>query len=269
MRPKYDGKNFSAFSLEKEKGILFIGKNCDRSIRTKKITRYAIPRGGFMLANKEIAIIYARSLSRNIIGVRNSLPWAALPEELRFFREKTENNVIIMGRRTFESLGLKPLRNRVNVVISRTLPAKITRLKMYASQDGAYYRVHEYDQAEYSVPVYIFSRVGDVMNYIFSVNGAEREDKPDFGRKDFFGKNVFFIGGVDIFKDGYPYCGRVYETLVDKKIEVEKDFISYNVHDEEGFERDFVLVTRERYYDKAQNIPFEVCSYAKTAGDNP
>jgi dihydrofolate reductase len=224
-----------------------------------------------MLANKnrEIAIIYARSLTRNIIGVRNSMPWPALPQELKFFREKTENGIVIMGRRTFESLGQKPLKNRVNVVISGTLPAKITRLKMHSSRGIVYYRVHEYDQAEYSVPVYIFTRVGDVMRYITSLSGAREDDPSGFGYTDFSGKNVFFIGGVDIFKDGYRYCGRVYETLVDRKIETGKDFVSYNVHDEEGFERDFVPVTRDQYHDALQDISFEVCSYAKmSAGES-
>jgi dihydrofolate reductase len=216
-----------------------------------------------MPANKEIAIIYARSLAGNIIGLRNSLPWPALQEEMKFFREKTEGGIVVMGRRTFESLGQKPLRNRVNVVVSRTLPAKIARLEMYGRGGSAYYRAHEYGQAEYSAPVYIFTRVGDIMDSVFCANRGE--GPPGAGRKDFSGKSVFFIGGVGIFKDGYPYCGRVYETLVDKKIEAEKDSISYNVHDEEGFERDFVLVAGSRYYDKAQDVAFEVSSYARTS----
>jgi dihydrofolate reductase len=189
------------------------------------------------------------------------MPWPALPGELKFFREKTENSVVIMGRRTFESLGLKPLKNRVNVVISRTLPTKITRLKMYGSRGIVYYRVHEYDQAEYSVPVYIFTSVGDVMRYSIFVNGEGGQEEAGLGYADFSGRSVFFIGGVDIFRDGYPYCGRVYETLVDREIETEKDFVSYNVHDEEGFERDFVPLTRDKYYDEPQDVSFEVCSY--------
>jgi dihydrofolate reductase len=216
-----------------------------------------------MLTNKEIAIIYARSLDRNIIGVQNSLPWASLSEDLNFFREKTERNIIIMGRRTFESFGLKPLKNRINVVVSRTLPSKITRLKMSTRESVVYYRVHEYDQAEYPIPVYVFLSIHDLMSYIFSVNAPDNADERDPDQKDFSGKNVFFIGGVDIFKEGYRYCGRIYETLVNKKIEVEKDFISYNVHDEEGFERDYAFVMKNHYNDEGQSVSFDVCSYEK------
>jgi dihydrofolate reductase len=168
-----------------------------------------------------------------------------------------------MGRRTFESFDLKPLKNRLNVVISRTLPSKITRLKMYSREGVVYYRVHEYDQAEYPIPVYIFSSVHEAMTYIFCVNAPGTADERDPGQKDFSGKNVFFIGGVDIFKDGYGYCGRIYETLVNKKIEVEKDFISYNVHDEAGFERDYTFAAKNHYNDEAQNVSFDVCSYEK------
>ena len=59
----------------------------------------------------------------NVIGVDNKMPWH-IPEDLKYFREKTENNVIIMGRKTFESIGNKPLKNRINIVISRTLEEK-------------------------------------------------------------------------------------------------------------------------------------------------
>lgn len=50
------------------------------------------------------------------IGVQNRLPWR-VRSDLRFFRAQTENNVVIMGRRTFDSLG-KPLPNRKNIVVT-------------------------------------------------------------------------------------------------------------------------------------------------------
>lgn len=40
---------------------------------------------------------------------------------MRHFRETTENNVVIMGRKTWDSLPIKPLKNRVNIVLSKTL----------------------------------------------------------------------------------------------------------------------------------------------------
>lgn len=51
------------------------------------------------------------------IGVDNKLPWH-LPKDLKHFKEITSGHPIIMGRKTYESIG-KPLPNRTNIVISR------------------------------------------------------------------------------------------------------------------------------------------------------
>ena len=54
----------------------------------------------------------------NVIGIKNKLPWN-IPEDLKFFRNKTKGRTVIMGRKTFESLG-SPLPQRLNIVISRS-----------------------------------------------------------------------------------------------------------------------------------------------------
>ena len=54
-----------------------------------------------------------------VIGVDNDLPWN-LREDLAHFKKYTLNKIIIMGRKTFESIG-KPLPNRINYVVSKTL----------------------------------------------------------------------------------------------------------------------------------------------------
>ncbi len=75
----------------------------------------------------EFILIVALSLN-NVIGLMNKIPWY-VPEDLIHFKEKTINNVIIMGRKTFESLGTKaPLLNRVNIVIT-TNPDKYISTK--------------------------------------------------------------------------------------------------------------------------------------------
>ncbi len=51
------------------------------------------------------------------IGASGQLPWR-LPADLRFFKQTTLNHAVIMGRKTFESIG-KPLPNRLNIVLSR------------------------------------------------------------------------------------------------------------------------------------------------------
>ncbi len=58
------------------------------------------------------------ALARNrVIGIENRLPWR-LPEDLTHFKALTLNHPILMGRKTFESLG-RPLPGRTNVVITR------------------------------------------------------------------------------------------------------------------------------------------------------
>lgn len=52
-----------------------------------------------------------------LIGKENGLPWN-FPEDLAYFKSKTENKVVVMGSKTFDSIG-KPLPNRVNMVVTR------------------------------------------------------------------------------------------------------------------------------------------------------
>jgi dihydrofolate reductase len=54
-----------------------------------------------------------------VIGAGGKIPWR-LPEDLRFFRERTTGHTVVMGRKTWDSLG-RALPKRRNVVVSRTL----------------------------------------------------------------------------------------------------------------------------------------------------
>ena len=54
---------------------------------------------------------------KNVIGKNNNIPWH-ISEDLKNFKEVTNNNIIVMGRKTYESLPQKPLPNRINVVIT-------------------------------------------------------------------------------------------------------------------------------------------------------
>ena len=65
-----------------------------------------------------VSIIVAIA-ANGVIGDKNSLLWH-IKEDMRFFRQKTTSHPVIMGRKTYDSLG-RPLPNRTNVVISRTL----------------------------------------------------------------------------------------------------------------------------------------------------
>ncbi|MCS7317456.1 MAG: dihydrofolate reductase [Candidatus Dojkabacteria bacterium] len=52
-----------------------------------------------------------------IIGFQNNIPWY-VPEDLKFFKQKTEFHCVLMGRKTWESLPSKPLSNRIHYVVS-------------------------------------------------------------------------------------------------------------------------------------------------------
>ncbi|WP_203363807.1 dihydrofolate reductase [Bacillus sp. REN10] len=63
-----------------------------------------------------ISFIWAMD-QNGVIGKDNQLPWR-LPEDLKFFKETTMGHPIVMGRKTFESIG-KPLPGRENVILTR------------------------------------------------------------------------------------------------------------------------------------------------------
>ena len=54
---------------------------------------------------------------KNVIGKDNKLPWQ-LPEDMEYFRKLTTDNIVIIGRKTFQSLN-KPLKNRLNIVVTK------------------------------------------------------------------------------------------------------------------------------------------------------
>jgi dihydrofolate reductase len=64
-----------------------------------------------------ISLIVARDRN-GAIGKDNDIPWHA-PEDLRAFQRETLGGAIIMGRNTWDSLPVKPLKNRMNIVVTR------------------------------------------------------------------------------------------------------------------------------------------------------
>ena len=82
-----------------------------------------------------IKISHVVALSKNnVIGIDNDLPWN-LKSDLAHFKEYTSNKIIIMGRKTFESIG-RPLPNRINYVVSTTIK-NIDGVKIFSSTKEA------------------------------------------------------------------------------------------------------------------------------------
>ncbi len=66
-----------------------------------------------------LTLIVARARN-GAIGKDGTLPWH-IPEDLKFFKRETLGGAIIMGRRTWESLPFRPLKDRLNLVVTSTL----------------------------------------------------------------------------------------------------------------------------------------------------
>ena len=81
-----------------------------------------------------ISLVVAAS-SNKVIGKNNQLPWR-LPNDLKFFKNTTWAMPVIMGRKTFESMG-KPLTGRTNIVITRQTGWAANDVKVAQSLDEA------------------------------------------------------------------------------------------------------------------------------------
>ena len=115
------------------------------------------------------------------MGVNNKLLFS-IKEDLKYFRELTENNVVIMGRKTFSSLGNKPLPNRINIVLTRDENFKT-----------------KYED------VIICHNVEELLRTLVC---------PWSGCAHFPGKKNFLIGGAEIIKELFPYCTEAYITYI-------------------------------------------------------
>jgi len=66
-----------------------------------------------------ITILVAYDQNR-VIGNKGGIPWD-IPRDLQLFKKRTVNNVVIMGRNTWESLPVRPLPGRTNIVVSKSM----------------------------------------------------------------------------------------------------------------------------------------------------
>src|SRR5881397_317373 len=149
---------------------------------------------------KHFKAIAAMSENR-VIGQGNTIPWH-LPEDFKWFRKMTTGNVVVMGRKTFESLG-KPLRNRLHFVLTRH-PARLR--KTFPDLFG---------EAQIGPPA---TRVKEALQFGLSQSG----DAPDvrlvtdlgFIEPSEIPMEVFICGGAQVYEQALPRCSDLYLTLV-------------------------------------------------------
>lgn len=123
-------------------------------------------------------LIVASTLD-GVIGAEGKLPWH-YPEDLKYFKEVTEGHIVVMGRKTYESIG-KPLSNRVNIVLSTK-------------------RIDDHN-----------TFCGYVTNITNPFGVLPISNLAD--------KDTFIIGGASIYKLFLPVVDRIYLTLVRENYE--------------------------------------------------
>ena len=141
-----------------------------------------------------------------VIGNGNKIPWH-LPEDFKWFKKMTTGQIIVMGRKTFESIG-KPLPNRTTLVLSRT---------------------------NFQWPgVQTISDLNELTErglQAASIPEGETTSKRPEGRApmnpDVADRQVFICGGAQIYEQTLPYCSDLYLTLVKRVVEGDAFFPSF------------------------------------------
>jgi dihydrofolate reductase len=136
----------------------------------------------------KLALICAMAENRTI-GRNNSLPWH-LSEDLKYFKRTTMGNSIIMGRKTWESIG-RPLPGRTNIVISRDPDYAAEGTKVVSSLDAAI----------------------KLAESISIIDGSEE---------------AFVIGGAGLYKEALPYAERFHLTRVHGEVEGDTFLAEFN-----------------------------------------
>ena len=107
----------------------------------------------------------------NVIGNKNKLPWN-ISEDLKRFKELTSNNWIVMGRKTFDSIG-RPLPNRKNIVLTENKNLKIDSVEVFNSpKDVIEFYKNSSDQKDLFIigGTYIYELFLEYCEYLFITN---------------------------------------------------------------------------------------------------
>ncbi len=166
-----------------------------------------------------LSIVVAAS-ENNAIGGGNALLWK-LPNDMRFFKNLTWGMVVIMGRKTFESLGNKPLPGRMNIIISR--------------------QADLFDQSQ------VLRLAGGLDSALQLAREADC-------------KEVFVIGGGEIYQQAMPTINRIYMTRVHAVFNAADTFFEIPAEDFERVEHSFFKAD-ERH---AADYSFEVWERRRT-----
>lgn len=121
----------------------------------------------------------------NIIGNHGALPWH-IPQDLKFFKSQTLHKPMIMGRKTRDSFGIKPLANRPHLVVSRDTDYHAEGSVVFNNFDSALFHAQDLNAESGKNEIYI---IGGGSLYFQVANIVDR----------------FIISEVDISTEGDTY----------------------------------------------------------------
>ena len=148
---------------------------------------------------KAFTAIAAMSLNR-VIGNGNRIPWH-LPEDFKWFKRMTTGHVVVMGRKTFESIG-RPLPNRETIVLSRS---DFQHPGVRVVRD-----LNELMESPKPTPA--------------SAGGPSPQPSPHpMGRGSEPGpisapREIFICGGAQVYAQALPLCSDLFLTLVKRTV---------------------------------------------------
>lgn len=201
-----------------------------------------IPYSNEFLANP-MNIIVACDMN-GLIGVGPKIPWH-IPADFKYFKAMTEGHFVIMGRKTYESIG-KPLPNRYNIVVSRSAIAnKAGIVENYGYPPGVRV-VGDIDTAIALADMIYYSYINKEINLPYTlVDGA-----------------IFIIGGGEIYKQTMDHADNIYVTEVDVEVPIPVDMQDSAVYVDipDDFVQDFKT---EDYVCPKSQLTYRFTRYAR------
>jgi dihydrofolate reductase len=153
----------------------------------------------------------AAMAENRVIGSDNKIPWH-LPEDFKWFKKTTIGNTVVMGRKTFESLG-KPLPNRTNLVVThhpRRLIKKHPEIfAQYKEWRGGKVVGMQIKQGQQ----FWFNKLNGNESTKILVCSLKHVDPEEFQN------DVFVCGGAQIYEQLLPRCSDLYLTLVKRVVD--------------------------------------------------
>jgi dihydrofolate reductase len=174
------------------------------------------PPGSFTLCRmKCFKAVAAMSLNR-VIGHGNKIPWH-LPDDFKWFKKLTTGNIVVMGRKTFESLK-GPLPNRRNLILTHH-PRRL--IKQNPEIFGGYkeWRGGRYLKKAYQLRL---TKLGGKPTDEILIFNSLGKLKPQE-----FASEIFICGGAQIYEQALPFCSDLYLTLVKRTVEGDAFFPAF------------------------------------------